>query len=56
MMFPCIDEPAAKSIFKLIVEVDRKYNVFSNMPEEKVSSINKDKVRIEFMHTPKCST
>jgi len=56
MMFPCIDEPQVKSIFKLIIETERKYNVYSNMPEERIASIDKDRIRVEFMNTPLCST
>jgi len=56
LMLFCLDEPERKSIFKINVETDIKYQVLSNMPEESVSYLGNDTKLITFMETPKMST
>ena len=34
---PCVDHPAYKAVFKIVVRVDKNLDVISNMPVEKVS-------------------
>jgi tricorn protease interacting factor F2/3 len=52
---PCVDHPAYKAVFKIVVRVDKNLDVISNMPVEKVSEEGDKKV-VEFMETPKMST
>ena len=52
---PCVDHPAYKANFKIVVKVDKDLDVISNMPIEKVTESGDKKV-VEFMETPKMST
>ncbi|MBQ7040968.1 M1 family metallopeptidase [Candidatus Saccharibacteria bacterium] len=67
--FPCVDEPAAKATFSLIIEIpDQDDTVISNMPAKATVSLKspadfliktagaKDGKRVEFEETPRMST
>ncbi|MBI4386272.1 MAG: M1 family metallopeptidase [Elusimicrobia bacterium] len=54
-MFPCFDEPAFKSKFRLVVTAPKKFTILSNMPAEK-ESIQGDNKTVSFGETPQMST
>ncbi len=54
-MFPCVDHPAFKARFKLVVEIPRDLHAISNMPIERVT-LNGDRKVVEFAETPPMST
>ncbi|VWL85015.1 M1 family metallopeptidase [Oceanivirga miroungae] len=58
-VFPCIDEPEAKAVFKLNIKFDKKENensfVISNMPEIEVEKREQDGI-YRFEKTPKMSS
>jgi|ECHnycMinimDraft_1075156.scaffolds.fasta_scaffold01042_2 Aminopeptidase N len=54
-LFPCIDNPAYKAVFKLAICVKKGLDVISNMPIESVKEKN-GKVIYEFKQTPPMST
>ncbi|GGP20292.1 leucyl aminopeptidase [Thermocladium modestius] len=54
-MFPCIDHPAYKAIFKVTIKIDKDLDAIFNMPPARVMEEGGKKV-IEFQETPKMST
>jgi tricorn protease interacting factor F2/3 len=54
-VFPCLDHPAFKAVFKLRVRTDADLSVISNMPVESETRQG-DKKTIVFQKTPKMST
>ncbi|MEM4246258.1 MAG: M1 family metallopeptidase [Candidatus Bathyarchaeia archaeon] len=54
-MFPCLDHPAHKAVFKLAVKVDADLDVISNMPAESERLEGERKV-VSFQETPRMST
>ena len=54
-MFPCVDNPEEKAVFKLSVRVKKGLSVISNMPVERIED-NGEKVTYVFMDTPRMST
>jgi len=54
-MFPCIDHPGYKAVFKLTLKIDRELDAISNMPIESVR-MEGDKKVVSFQKTPKMST
>lgn len=56
--FPCFDEPAFKSVFKVKIEHDEKYNAISNTNSVKMkrSTPEEGYVVTEFTETPKMVT
>ena len=55
-MFPCVDHPAYKARFKLLVEVPSDLHVISNMPIERVELVGGGRKVVEFYETPPMST
>ena len=56
-VFPCVDEPEAKAIFKLtILTNDNGEKVISNTKAEKETIIDGNIRKVEFEETPKMST
>lgn len=53
--FPCWDEPAIKTSFKITIGHDKKYTALSNTQGKIVNPIG-DRVNTEFELTPKMST
>jgi aminopeptidase N len=54
--FPCIDEPAAKAIFRVTLVISINQDGLSNMPESRKITTNKGKKHITFLDTPIMST
>lgn len=54
-VFPCLDHPAFKSVFKLVVKTSPSLNVISNMPIES-ENLQANKKITAFQQTPKMST
>uniref|UniRef100_A0A7S1B8F5 Aminopeptidase n=1 Tax=Corethron hystrix TaxID=216773 RepID=A0A7S1B8F5_9STRA len=58
--FPCIDEPAVKSVFGVTLVVPQELTCFSNMPERSRRTIKKEGgavySEVEFLDTPRMST
>lgn len=54
-MFPCIDHPAYKAVFKLKVRISEDFDAISNMPVESIVKEGKKKT-VSFMSTPRMST
>jgi tricorn protease interacting factor F2/3 len=54
-VFPCLDHPAFKAAFKLVVRTDPNLNVISNMPIES-ENLQANKKVTAFQQTPKMST
>lgn len=52
---PCVDNPAYKAEFKLVIKVDKDLDVISNMPIERITNDGNKKI-VEFYKTPKMST
>jgi tricorn protease interacting factor F2/3 len=55
-MFPCIDRPDVKAVFKLSVKVNEGLEAISNMPIESVRRENNGKRVVTFQPTPRMST
>ena len=59
---PCVDEPAAKAIFKATLIVDEHLTALSNMPESEVTVMPATKPgmarkkKVSFLPSPKMST
>ncbi|HVH14431.1 MAG TPA: M1 family metallopeptidase [Candidatus Angelobacter sp.] len=54
-VFPCLDHPAYKAVFKLTVKTDSETSVISNMPPSSVK-VEGPKKTVEFLKTPRMST
>ena len=54
--FPCVDEPAAKAVFKATLVVDDHLTALSNMPESEITLLPNKKKRVSFLPSPKMST
>lgn len=54
-LFPCYDEPFARSIFKVKLQIPSKFVGLSNMPIETVTTTNNEKT-ITFLPTPPICT
>jgi len=54
-MFPCVDRPDAKAVFKLGVRIDKDLHAISNMPVESERPEG-DKKFVTFRKTPRMST
>jgi tricorn protease interacting factor F2/3 len=54
-VFPCLDHPAFKAVFKLRVRIDANLSVISNMPVES-ETMQGDKKTVAFQKTPKMAT
>jgi tricorn protease interacting factor F2/3 len=54
-MIPCVDHPAQKAEFRLVVKTDRDLDVISNTPVS-ISKIDGSKRIVEFEKTPRMST
>ena len=54
-VFPCVDHPAFKAVFKLQVRTDSNLSVISNMPVESENTEG-GKTTVTFQKTPKMST
>jgi tricorn protease interacting factor F2/3 len=54
-VFPCLDHPAFKAVFKVQVRTDANLSVISNMPIESETKEG-DKKTVAFKKTPKMST
>jgi tricorn protease interacting factor F2/3 len=54
-VFPCLDHPAYKAVFKLVVRTNPDLKVISNMPIES-EDIRANKKTTAFQQTPKMST
>jgi len=55
-VFPCIDEPAYKAVFRLRITTDAGLGVIANTPIAKKESVPSGKTRFTFEQTPKMST
>lgn len=49
---PCVDEPAAKAVFRVTMTIPSNLTCFSNMPEMRRESLSKSTTRIQFLDTP----
>jgi len=54
-VFPCLDHPAYKAVFRLAVRTDQDLKVISNMPVE-AEKFDAGKKTVVFQETPKMST
>jgi len=54
-VFPCLDHPAFKAVFKVQVRTDESLSVISNMPKESETEEGGDRT-VTFQKTPKMST
>ena len=54
--FPCIDHPAGKATFEIIMDIDSRLVAISNQAIKKEAVLENGKKRIEFEQTPKMST
>ncbi len=54
-VFPCLDHPAFKAVFKVSIQTDANLSVISNMPIESETKEG-DKKTVAFKKTPKMST
>ncbi len=54
-MFPCVDRPDVKAVFKLSVRIDKNLDAISNMPVESVTPEGEKKI-VTFQKTPRMST
>ncbi len=54
-LFPCLDHPAFKAVFKLVVRTSPDLKVISNMPVES-EEVRANKKVVSFKQTPKMST
>ena len=54
-LFPCLDHPAFKAVFKLVVRTAPDLKVISNMPVES-EEVRANKKVVSFKQTPKMST
>src|SRR5437667_10123837 len=54
-LFPCLDHPAFKAVFKLVVRTGPDLKVISNMPVES-EEVRANKKGVSFKQTPKMST
>ena len=54
-VFPCLDHPAFKAVFKVSIRTDANLSVISNMPIESETTQG-DKETVAFKKTPKMST
>lgn len=55
--FPCIDEPAQKSIFGVTLVIPTELHCFSNMPTKRETSLPGGKLKeVSFLDSPKMST
>src|SRR5205809_3738213 len=54
-LFPCLDHPAFKAVFKLVVRIGPDLKVISNMPVES-EEVRANKKVVSFKQTPKMST
>jgi tricorn protease interacting factor F2/3 len=54
-VFPCLDHPAYKAVFKLTVKTDSDTSVISNMPQSSVK-VEGPRKTVEFPKTPRMST
>eukprot|EP01065_Artemidia_motanka_P038148 TRINITY_DN47000_c0_g1_i1.p1 TRINITY_DN47000_c0_g1~~TRINITY_DN47000_c0_g1_i1.p1 ORF type:complete len:884 (+),score=298.07 TRINITY_DN47000_c0_g1_i1:58-2709(+) len=54
--FPCWDEPARKAVFRVTMIVPPGLTAFSNMPEEKYTTLRNGGRRVTFQPTPIMST
>src|SRR6266705_132207 len=54
-LFPCLDHPAFKAVFKLVVRTGPDLKVISNMPVES-EEVRANKKVVSFKQTPKMST
>ncbi|CAB1063673.1 Leucyl aminopeptidase (EC [Olavius sp. associated proteobacterium Delta 1] len=54
--FPCIDHPAGKATFEIIMDIDSHLVAISNEAIKKVAVLENGKKRISFEQTPKMST
>ncbi len=55
-VFPCVDDPAYKAVFRLTVVADEGLSVIANMPESSRKSESGGRVRVGFAETPRMST
>jgi tricorn protease interacting factor F2/3 len=54
--FPCIDHPAGKATFEIIMDIDNHLVAISNAAIKKEEVLENGKKRVEFEQTPKMST
>ena len=53
--FPCIDEPEAKAVFELVLDVRSDVQVLGNMPAQ-MTNVQHDRQEVQFAATPRMST
>jgi len=54
--FPCLDHPACKATFDIILDIDKNLVAISNATIKKEEALDNDKKRVIFEQTPKMST
>jgi aminopeptidase N len=54
--FPCLDHPARKATFDIILDIDKNLVAISNETIKKEEAIDSEKKRVTFERTPKMST
>jgi tricorn protease interacting factor F2/3 len=55
-VFPCVDEPAYKAVYRLQITTDSGLNVISNTPVERTEEAGPGRTRFVFQETPRMST
>jgi tricorn protease interacting factor F2/3 len=55
-VFPCVDEPAYKAVFRLQITTDAGLKVIANTPVERVETTADGRTRTSFQPTPRMST
>ena len=54
--FPCLDHPACKATFDIILDIDKNLTAISNGTIKKEEALANEKKRVTFERTPKMST
>ncbi len=55
-VFPCVDEPAYKAVFRLQITTDSGLKVIANTPAESVEKTSEGRTKTTFHETPRMST
>jgi len=55
-VFPCVDEPACKAVFRLVITTESGLDVIANTPVSKKEAVPDGRTRFAFEPTPKMST